>query len=342
VNKVKIKLKSFIQVLNENRKTIYKHLIIWVIYWATEYAFGYIVYKIKPNFFSFIENAIFLMIYFYFFVNFAYNNKKTHSYLYLFLSLSVFLILTSISKTLIDAYIIFNDGITLSKFGVEIWRLTTITFYATAYSVYLHSLDNEKKIRETEKKLLLTEISFLKAQINPHFLFNTLNFVYNDVCMVSPVAGDVILQLTDMMRYSVDSTKYDIVQLSRETEAIDNYITLQKTRFDNKVYINFTKKGKISANTIPPLILLSIVENAFKFGILNEIDKPVDIKLNVTAKELIFECINTVRSDFKDKETNSVGLSNIRRRLEIVYNDRFELSHNSANKKFIVLLKIFY
>ncbi len=160
--------------------------------------------------------------------------------------------------------------------------------------------------------------------------------------MISPVGGDVILKLSEMLRYSVDSTKQDLVVISKEVEAIERYISLQKTRFENNVFINFNPEGDLEKHKIPPLILLSIVENAFKYGILNDENKYIGVIFKVINKELYFECTNTIRQDFKDKETNAVGLGNIRRRLEIVYKDKFELTHFVNDDKFIVLLRIFY
>ncbi|MES2796365.1 MAG: histidine kinase [Bacteroidota bacterium] len=228
-----------------------------------------------------------------------------------------------------------------SYFGLELWRLTTCTFYAIAYLTYLRSLQDQKIIQETERKLLLTEIAFLKAQINPHFLFNTLNFVFEDVSTISPKSGDTILKLAEMMRYSVQSTKLDFAPVINEAEAIDRYIYLQRKRFGERMYVDFHKQGNLSKKEIPPLIMLSLVENAFKYGVFYDAENPIEIFLEVTESEIVFSCKNKIRDNFKETETNAVGITNIRRRLEISYKNNFELENWIDNKNYFVHLRVF-
>ncbi len=334
--------------LKEHQKTILSHTVAWAIFYIVDFGFLYIIRNGDLKILEYISNIAFNTLYFYVIVYFLGNPFKQNKigqimfYVFLILIASVF------SKYIFDIYIlkspgakdVFNEN-KFSYFGYEVWRLVTMTFYAFAYLTYIKNLESQKIIQDTERKLLITEIAFLKAQINPHFLFNTLNFVYQDVCSISPNSGDTILNLADMMRYSVRSTKMDFAPLINEVEAIDKYIYLQRKRFGDEMYIDFHKIGNINQPQIPPLILLSLVENAFKYGVYFEKENPIEIILEVTENELVFNCSNKIRENYKETETNAVGITNIRRRLEISYENKFELDNWIENKNYFVHLKIF-
>ena len=227
-----------------------------------------------------------------------------------------------------------------SYVGLDVWRFTSATFYSFAYWYYLKSIQEEKQRRHTEEKLLKAEIDFLKAQINPHFVFNTLNFVYNDVTKTNPTSGDAILSLTKLMRYSVESTKSEHSTVAKELEAIGEYIRLQKIRFGESLALNYTQSGNLLFFTLFPLVLLSIIENAFKYGVHDDHSDPIVIDIKVSSLGLSFLCRNKKRMDFQDKETTAVGNKNIKRRLEMSYPDNSVFKTQDSETHFEVLLDI--
>ena len=144
------------------------------------------------------------------------------------------------------------------------------------------------------------------------------------------------------MRYSVESTKNEKSSLVKEIEAISEYINLQSIRFGNNLYVNFTQGGVILFFSIPPLILVSLVENAFKYGIHDDPEHPIEIDVKVSHVGLTFLCKNKKRLDFVDRETTSVGLENVRRRLEMAFPERFTLNTTNSNFFYEVNLDILW
>ncbi len=207
----------------------------------------------------------------------------------------------------------------------EIWRLGYMTFFSFAYWVYLKSIREERLRRHTEQLLLKGEIAFLKAQINPHFLFNTLNLIYSEVAESSEKAGAAILSLTHLMRFSVESTKHEVIPLEKEIDALEEYLELQRLRFSEGLFLEYAKLGKAVYFSIPPLSLLSIVENAFKYGVISDPENPIRIRVQTRTDAFIFFCGNKIRTDFVERETTSVGFSNLKRRLEMTFGQGFEL-----------------
>lgn len=333
--------------IKENFNIINAHFWLWLIYYITDYSFIVAIRGAEQYILEYVSNVIILTLYFYSIVYFLINQNPKNNIFRSILTVSILLLVAVLFKNIYDINIIKNPVAikTLNEdafayYGLEVWRFVTFTFYALAFLTYLHSIKNQKKILETEKKLLLTEIAFLKAQINPHFLFNTLNFVFEDVSSISPKSGDTILKLAEMMRYSVQSTKQDFAPISHEVDAIEKYIYLQRKRFGEQMYVDFHKHGNLSKEQIPPLIMLSLVENAFKYGVIYDILNPIEIFLEVNNLGIIFSCKNLIRTSYKETETNAVGIANIRRRLELSYKNNFELENWIENKNYFVHLKI--
>ncbi len=332
---------------NIKLSNVSRHIIAWTIYWLIDYSFVLAIRGSSTNIFEYVGNVVFMIFYFYSFLYIINIKKIRGSILISFISVLFLLFISIFIKKIYDVNIIQNpvaienlNKNSYSYYSLELWRLVTITIYAIAYNVYIRSIQDQKTILETERKLLLTEIAFLKAQINPHFLFNTLNFVFEDVSLISPKSGDMILKLAEMLRYSVQSTKLDFTPISKEVEAIDRYIFLQRKRFGDKMYIEFYRQGDLESKEIPPLIMLSLVENAFKYGVIYDEENPIEIFLEANDNEIIFSCKNLIRTNYREVETNAVGIKNIRRRLEISYKSDFELESWIENKNYFVHLKI--
>lgn len=183
-----------------------------------------------------------------------------------------------------------------------------------------------------EKEKLNLELGFLKSQVNPHFLFNTLNSVYSRIFDTDEKAADLILRLSELMRYNLYETNLPTIALDKELAYIQNYLDLERNRLsDRYVVIDYEQSGDASAYQITPLLLITFVENAFKHGIKGAI-KPayVQIRADVTANQLVFRVENSVPdrlpvTDNSDKKSGGIGLENIRKRLAALYQDKYEL-----------------
>lgn len=199
---------------------------------------------------------------------------------------------------------------------------------------------NEKQLKEIENQKLTAELSFLKAQINPHFFFNTLNGIYALARQKSDHTPDVILKLSDLMRYIIYEADTSKVLLSREIAHIENYIELQKIRLNEIVQVKFEVIGNPGIVQIEPLLFSVFLENAFKHGI--DYTKPgtIDIKLSVLDDGLTFVVKNPIPNHNKvetDEEVG-IGLKNIRQRLDLVYPKRHQLKIYQLNGQHIIEL----
>ena len=201
-----------------------------------------------------------------------------------------------------------------------------------AYLVYLRDEKKQRKILEAEKLQLEIEKShanfnFLKAQINPHFLHNTLNFLYAKSLPYSPELSEGILTLSDIMRYALNEAniKDGKAALKDEIEHLRNVIKIHQLRFSNNLQVNFEVAGVINGTTIIPFVLITIVENAFKHGDLKNAEHPIDIKLTVGQNSILFYCRNKKKTGPKELSTG-IGLDNIKKRLDLAYGNQYTLN----------------
>lgn len=196
-----------------------------------------------------------------------------------------------------------------------------------------------QELAELEKEKSATELSFLKQQINPHFFFNTLNNLYALSLTKDKQTPEVILQLSELMRYVIYKGKEEFVYLHEEIKYIEDYLDLQKIRLHKKLDLIF-EKNIIDANLkIPPLMFITLIENAFKHGIEpSEKECFLHIKLKTTQDALIFICENSLEE--VPKESKGIGLSNLKRRLELRFPNQHEIEVERKENCYKVILKI--
>lgn len=201
-------------------------------------------------------------------------------------------------------------------------------------------LELEAKRKELENEKLTAELTFLKAQINPHFLFNTLNNLYYLAFTNSPNTTEVIAKLSQMMRYMIYDSNHEKVLLSKEIEYIESYISLEKLRLNNQIPINFTVEGDISQVKIVPLILITFLENAFKHGVSNNSTTAfITLKLLVQHEHLIYTVENS-KLETNNHEKSGIGLQNVKRRLDLSYPQKSHLEVSNEEKEYKICLKL--
>lgn len=201
-------------------------------------------------------------------------------------------------------------------------------------------LEGQKKEVENEK--LTAELRFLKAQINPHFLFNTLNNLYSLAFSNSPNTTEVIAKLSKMMRYMLYDSNQAKVPLIKEIDYIENYISLEKLRLNHQIPIDFEVKGDTSQVMIVPLLLITFLENAFKHGVNgNDPNSWVKAILQIEGKTCIYTVENSaIHSPGLIQENSGIGLQNLKRRLELSYPGAYKLRVENKNHKHSIQLKI--
>ena len=189
---------------------------------------------------------------------------------------------------------------------------------------FIHTRQIRQQLIEEKAKNTEAELAWLKNQINPHFLFNTLNNISSLTQIDPDAAQDAIAQLSDLLRYAMYETRKDVVPLQGEMEFMRNYVELMKLRCSEKTEVNSTFNVQRSTLEIAPLLFISLIENAFKHGVSSNRDSRIDIGLTADEQQLIFTCDNTnyPKTD-SDRSGSGIGLENTRRRLDLIYKDRY-------------------
>ena len=201
----------------------------------------------------------------------------------------------------------------------------------------------EKFRSQLEAVQLDTEIKFLKSQVNPHFLFNTLNNLFSMAQgKGNDELADGISKLSGMMRYMIYESNEENVPLKKEIEYLENCILLNELRYaDNEVKVLFEYPAQTEGVLVAPMLFIPFVENAFKHGVAIGQSSEIDISISVANKQLVFTCENTIYSVKKmEDEKSGIGLENVKRRLKLVYPGKHELAIKDSDGKFTIELKI--
>lgn len=197
-----------------------------------------------------------------------------------------------------------------------------------------------KSIIKLKNEKTKNELLHLQSQVNPHFFFNTLNNLYGLIEKDSKKAQDLVLKLSDMMRYSIYDGQKDLVPLTDELQYLQNYIELHKARYYKKTEVSFSQHVQNSDLNIMPLLFIILVENAFKHGVEN-LRENAYVHINIIAGEQ--EVNFAVENNFdleESKEENGIGLKNLERRLELVYPNRHTFTHTVQNDVYKVQLTL--
>lgn len=264
--------------------------------------------------------------------------KVRKMYLWYVLSITVLIIVMGFIKTVIaslnsDIMLTFTNPQSHSRESVNITTYAIRTVFISGFFIVIGSLlkfaidwfanDRIQRNLESEKKDM--ELQFLKSQLNPHFLFNSLNNIYSLAYQKSDKTADAVLKLSEIMRYMIYESNDSWVSLSKEIEYVKSFIELQKLRFKDGAAVELSLNGEIDNQHIVPFILISFVENAFKHGVANDPKDPIKINIIANQKILHFSVTNKKNTHNKD-EVGGVGLNNVERRLQLLYPDRYKLN----------------
>lgn len=205
--------------------------------------------------------------------------------------------------------------------------------------IIIHWMKTEKEKLKLQEAAGAAEINFLKSQVNPHFLFNTLNNIYSLVYHQSEKALPAIMRLSELMRYMTRESSVDEIQLEKEVKYIESFIELESLRVAGNAYVQLTVSGGIEGVKVAPLLLIPFVENGFKHGVVTDSEIPFIINLSVNNKVLHLRTANKINASQKDR-SGGVGLQNLRRRLELIYPNRHQLTTERKDENYICELTI--
>jgi sensor histidine kinase YesM len=220
------------------------------------------------------------------------------------------------------------------------YSMSSVFFFGIVRHIYDHI-----KLRQAAQQLRIekqqAELNYLKSQTNPHFLFNTLNNIYSLARDKSDQAPESILRLSKLLRYMLYETSGDYIAIEQELKMISDYIALEKLRYDETLRINFNYDVEDLRQALPPLLLIPLVENAFKHGVSETRGRPsVDIHLSVKNRRLVYVVKNsTEEASSQQGVKENIGLSNLRRQLQLLYKE-YELSVQQQGYEFVATLTI--
>lgn len=340
---------------NIRRVTFY----LWVgLGWAFLWAFSYLV-KYPETFFPRLLNEIWRTVYLVAF-NFIFFEftwpfiLRKRKYLLYNILLGIFLFwiqMMLLSYGLygwrqigvgLGIYTAFRTDDTLDHAVAFQAQAGVISFFFFGIIKHIHGYI---RLRSAAQRLRIekqqAELNYLKSQTNPHFLFNTLNNIYSLARDKSDLAPESILRLSKILRFMLYETSGDYIAIEQELKILSDYIALEGLRYDDSLHINFNYDVEDMKQALPPLLLIPLVENAFKHGVSETRTRPfVDIHLSVNKRQLEFVVKNSTDTYFGDGSLKeNIGLSNLRRQLELLYLD-YNLSAYQTDSVFTATLKI--
>ena len=211
---------------------------------------------------------------------------------------------------------------------------------ASMIVVFKYWIKTQRQWMQAEKDKITAELQLLKAQVHPHFLFNTLNNIYSFSLENSPKTPGLILKLSSLLSYMLYDCKAEEVLLEKEIEIMKNYIDLEKERYGNKIEISWNSEGDIKDKYIAPLLLLPFLENAFKHGTSEQLEKPW-LSVDMSVKQDVLRCkIANSKNEFVPLSKNGIGIQNVKKRLEFLYPGKHELKMNDEGNFFVVSLLV--
>ena len=203
---------------------------------------------------------------------------------------------------------------------------------------YIHSREDRKRLAELEKQTLEQQLEYLRYQINPHFFMNTLNNIHALVTIDPDKAQETIVELSKMMRFVLYEGNKNVVPLTKELEFIRTYIKLMQLRYTDKVRIELDLPSEVPDRSVPPLMLISFIENAFKHGISYQRPSFIEIAITLEGDTLHFSCRNS-KAEVSNQEKGGVGLVNVRKRLDLLYDHRYTLTiHDDPDTYHVTLI----
>lgn len=346
------------QIEGSSKKRILLHVAFWIMVWLlTAFVYGY---EKQSIFVALKSNLLLLpvhMIYFYtvaYIIIPKYLLKRKYVKFAIILLLFVF-IMPGITRAF-DIFLVEPHlDVYLKSIGYHHWekvkgtkweRFTNAVYYLNAFKGanlvvwFAVAIKFFLSWYKRHNAALQAELNLLKAQIHPHFLFNTLNNLYALTLNSSPKSPEIVMGLSEILRYMLYECNVESVSLKKDVEILENFILLERMRYEERLDFNFTKEGDLEQQQIAPLLLLPLVENAFKHGAGEKIGQAwINMELVLLENQLSFK-VNNSKAYAGNKSKQGIGLENVRKRLELIYPNAHQLKIFDEEDMFAVILKI--
>lgn len=329
-----------------------------LMYWVSYALIGSYVFSYQQNFpyifylLNLVVHLPVLILYTYFVIYRLVPNLLLRGRYFTFLGL---LAVSSAVASLLKLYVSKNvyyslfipkalhphEWYTLDSLMINLLWIIGPTVLFAMFKYYKNWIKSQDISNETERKRMAAELQVLKGQLNPHFLFNTLNNIYSLALSKSDKTAVVIAKMSDMFHYILYECNAMEVPVSKELKLIEDYIEMEQLRYSDRLSIQFEKEIDNRNHLIPPMLLYAFVENCFKHGSSPDPDLPwIKIFLRVKNNILTFEVRNSIPKKQKNINAEGVGLLNAKRRLELIYPTTHQLTVREENNEFFVRLEI--
>jgi hypothetical protein len=218
------------------------------------------------------------------------------------------------------------------------FSLVAVWCFLSTIALSKHWLKKQQDWLQAEKEKVTAELQLLKAQVHPHFLFNTLNNIYSFSLAASPKTPGLILKLSSLLSYMLYDCKAEQVLLEKEIEVMKDYVDLERERYGNMIEISWHVEGEIEDKYIAPLLLLPFLENAFKHGTSEQLEKPW-MSFDVVIRQNTMKCkVVNSKNEFVPVSDHGIGIENVKKRLHFLYPGKYELKINDEGDFFVVSL----
>ena len=215
----------------------------------------------------------------------------------------------------------------------------TIGGIAASIKLMKHWYVKEQRNLQLQKENAESQLQLLKAQVHPHFLFNTLNNIYSHTQNTAPVASQLVMGLSDLLRFMLYECNQPQVPLSKELKMIQDYISLEQIRYDDHLDVHVDLPANTDNLAIAPLLLLPLVENCFKHGTSNMLEQPwFSLQVTLENKRMYVKLVNGKAGEVSNNNHKGIGILNVRKRLALIYPGRYELTITDEEDVFIVNL----
>lgn len=326
-------------------KTIGLHILFWilvVLYFA--WGFGLDQAPVKsivnalfflPGHFIMVYSLLYLLV-----PKFLLNRR----YFMFFLGILIVLGLCGVYTVVAELSVSGDPRLQGATFSVGRNILPFVHVGAIAASIKLlkYWYVQRKQTLEAEQQRTIAELNLLKAQLHPHFLFNTLNNLYSHTLEFSPKSPEIVLKLSALLRFMIYESRSPKISLVREVELLQSYISLEKLRYGDRLDFSERITGRLEKFQISPLLLLPFVENAFKHGTSSQLDQCwISLDLSLEGSQMNFKLVNSYDHDKGEKlEHGGLGLTNVKRRLDILYSGRYQLETLKLPDIYVINLEL--
>lgn len=327
------------------------HLLMWILLILFEYYFISKAFENIPNrpnsgiYYPIIITQLILILFFYlnYFVFIPKLLFRKRYLLYVLSCIMLFFLLIEFPRMMMDFFHPINHRQPMNDTMRSVFPVLAANMILIFVTVFLASiaLRINNRWKQTEKERISAQLAYLNAQVNPHFLFNTLNSIYSISLRTAPDAAVAIEKLSQMMRYSLKESQSEMVSLDKELEYLQNYISLQKLRLNPNAICTFSVEGEDDGLQIAPLLLIPFVENAFKHGVSTEHQTHIEVKIKLAHQSLHLTVKNhKVSHDSSGFEKSGLGIETTQKRLELMYPRKHTIQIQESEHEFLVELSL--